>query len=123
LIDKAFYESLGYSLSAGGKDKEAGTQAALSEAEARYDEVAKGGIPEDVREFMVPVQELSAGSIGVLKLFTLAGLTASNGEARRMIEQKGLKIDGETVGDAKMEVKLDKPVVLQRGRDKFVRVK
>jgi tyrosyl-tRNA synthetase len=123
LIDKAFYESLGYSLSAGGKDKEAGQHQATAQAEERYDGISKGGIPENMPEFNIALSELSNGKVSVIKLFTLSGLTASNGEARRMIEQKGLKIDGETIGDVKLEVGLDKPLVLQRGKDKFVRVK
>lgn len=123
LVDRAFYESLGYKLSAGGKDKEAGTHPDVSEAESRYDEVARGGIPDDMPEYAVPIQEVNNGTIPVAKLFTLVGLTTSNGEARRMIEQKGLRIDGETVGDVKLEVALNKPLVLQRGKDKFVRVR
>ena len=123
LVDKPFYESLGYSVSAGGKDKEAGKHEATAQAEERYDGVAKGGIPEDLETKTIAESEVSNGKIPVVKLFTLSGLTASNGEARRMIEQKGLKIDGETVGDVKLEVSLNKPLVLQRGKDKFVRVR
>ncbi|MCL5964514.1 MAG: tyrosine--tRNA ligase [Deinococcus sp.] len=91
-------------------------------AEERYNEIAKGGIPEDVPAFAVPASELKDGQIAVARLFTLAGLTPSNAEARRMVGNKGLRIDGELIEDPNLQVKLDKPLVLQRGKDKFVRV-
>ena len=66
--------------------------------------------------------ELREGKIAIVRLFTLAGLTASNSEARRLIEQKGLRLNGEVLTDPRMEVVLTKPLVLQRGKDRFVRV-
>jgi len=95
---------------------------AVSLSELRFDEIAKGGIPDDVPTVSIGNGDLQDGKIGLAKLFTLSGLTASNGEARRMAEQKGLRIDGEVVTDANMQINLDKPLVLQRGKDKFVRV-
>lgn len=122
VIDRKLYEGFGYDFAAAGQDRDAGNNETVKSAEARYYEISKGGIPDDVATVSVDSTELQNGKIPVIKLFTLAKLTASNGEARRMIEQKGLKIDGEVVGDVKLEVSLDKPLVLQRGKDKFVRV-
>ncbi len=120
-LDQKLYESLGYSLAAQGLDKEGGNQA-VQQAELRYDEISKGGIPGEMPAFAVSNTALQDGKIGVAKLFTLAGLTTSNGEARRLIEQKGLRLDGEVLTDPKAEVALDRPLVLQRGKDRFVRV-
>lgn len=94
--------------------------APIKEAEERFDYVAKGGIPDDVPEVTIDPSELQDGVIWVCKLATLAGLTASNGEARRLIQNRGLKLDGEVVTDANLQLSL--PVVLQRGKDRFVRV-
>jgi tyrosyl-tRNA synthetase len=121
-IDRAFYESLGYRLEALGRDKEAGPEE-VRRAEARYDEVAKGGIPEEIPEVEIPASELKEGRIWVARLFTLAGLTPSNAEARRLIQNRGLRMDGEVVEDPNLEVDLSRPLVLQRGRDRFVRVR
>jgi tyrosyl-tRNA synthetase len=121
-IDRAFYESLGYRLEALGRDKEAGPEE-VRRAEARYDEVAKGGIPEEIPEVEIPASELKEGRIWVARLFTLAGLTPSNAEARRLIQNRGLRIDGEVVTDPGLEVDLSRPLVLQRGKDRFVRVR
>ncbi len=120
-LDKAFYQSLGYSWDAYGHDQE-GTAQVVQHAEARYYEIAHGGIPQEMPEVVLPPSALHEGRIAIVKLFTLAGLTNSNGEARRLIEQKGLRLDGEVLSDPKLEVALNRPMVLQRGKDKFVRV-
>ena len=97
-------------------------EAAIAEAETRYDYVAKGGIPENVPEVAVAASELDNGRVWVCRLATLVGLTSSNGEARRLILNRGLKLDGHPVEDAQLQVDLSRPVVLQKGKDRFVRV-
>ncbi len=94
-----------------------------AQAEARYDYIAKGGIPDDIPEFKVPISEGQDGNIWICKLATLAGLTTSNGEARRLIQNRGLKLNGETVTDPQLQVDLSQPVTLQKGKDTFVRVR
>ena len=70
----------------------------------------------------VPADELDGSEIWICKLATLSGLTSSNGEARRLIQNRGLRLDGEQVQDAKLQVSLASPVVLQKGKDTFVKV-
>lgn len=94
--------------------------APIAGAEARFDYVAKGGIPDDVPEVKVDESELRDGTIWICKLVTLAGLTASNGEARRLIQNRGLKLEGEVITDVNAQVTL--PAVLQKGKDTFVKV-
>lgn len=93
--------------------------APIAEAEARFDYIAKGGIPDDVPVVQIDKAELTDEAIWICKLATLAGLTASNGEARRLIQNRGLRIDGEVVSDINVQVTL--PVVLQKGKDTFVK--
>jgi tyrosyl-tRNA synthetase len=97
-------------------------EAPIAHAEERYDYIAKGGIPDDVPEFKLPASELTDGKIWICKLATLAGLTPSNGEARRMIQNRGLKLNGEAVTDDKLNVDVSEPVVLQKGKDRFIKV-
>ncbi len=101
---------------------EAEMQAIISRAEERYDYIAKGGIPDDVPEFRLPASELTDGKIWICKLATLAGLTPSNGEARRIIQNRGLKLNGEAVTDDKLTLEISEPTVLQKGKDRFVRI-
>jgi len=120
-LDKTFYESLGYSLEASGRDKDRGIET-VRQAEDRYDMVAKNVIPEDLQTILISPQEAKDGGVPVARLFTAAGLTASNGEAKRMIQGKGLKIDGEVISDPNAMISLAQPKVLQRGKDKFAKV-
>lgn len=96
---------------------------AVPAAEARYDEVARGGIPGDLEEVVVPLAEFEGGSVGVLRLATLSGLTASNGEARRLVQNRGLRLDGRVIEDPQLRLALLAPAVLQKGRGAFVRLK
>jgi tyrosyl-tRNA synthetase len=50
-----------------------------------------------------------------------AGLVASKSDVRRMIEQKGVKLDGETL--EKFDAPFPHPGVLQVGKRRFIRVK
>ena len=94
----------------------------VAHAKERYEQVAKGGVPSDLPVVTVPAEEFTDGHIGVLRVFVLAGLAQSNGEARRLIQNNGLRFGGEVVTDASLQVALSEPTVLQRGRDRFVQV-
>jgi len=103
--------------------------AAIAAAEARYDEVARGAIPDDVREVVVDVDALRVegaqggpSEVGLLRLLVAVGFATSNGEARRLVNNRGIKIDGVVIDDATMQVALDATKIVQRGRDRFVRV-
>jgi len=127
-LDRAFYERLGYRLDEAGRDREPRNPLdpelarTVRQAEARYDEVAKGGVPDDIPTVAIDPSELKDGAIWVARLFTLAGLTQSNGEARRLIQNRGLRLDGEVITDPQLQVTLDQPRILRRGKDRFVRV-
>ena len=98
-------------------------EAPVAEAERRYDEVGRGTIPEDLPEVEVPAEEMRDGSIGILRLAVLAGHAASNGEARRLVRNRGLRLDGTPVEDPGTFLELTRPVVLQKGKDAFVRLR
>jgi len=57
----------------------------------------------------------------VLDVLTGAGLVSSKSEARRMLDQKGVRLDGETL--ERGDVPFPHPGVLQVGKRRFVRVK
>jgi len=76
--------------------------------------------PEDVEE-----RTLTAGSWKLPKLLVELGLVSSMAEARRMIEQGGVYVDGErrTQTDFEVGISADHSVLVQVGKRKFVRVK
>ncbi len=93
-------------------------------AKQRFFRVAKGGVPDQMKEISIPTLEAREedGLFWIVKLAVLAGFAASNGEARRLIQNRGLKLNSEVVADDKVHVSLEQPVVLQKGKNDFVRV-
>jgi tyrosyl-tRNA synthetase len=93
-------------------------------AEERYDNVAKGGVPDQMKEISIAISEAREedGLFWIVKLAVLAGFAASNGEARRLIQNRGLKLNSEVVTDDKLHISLEQPVVLQKGKNDFMRV-
>ncbi len=92
-----------------------------AEAESRFELVHREReIPEDVEEAVLP-----EGPFWLPRLLSELGLASSNAEARRLIEQGGVRIDGETVTDPSAELRREDLVgrVVQVGRRKFVRLR
>ncbi len=75
-------------------------------------------IPDDI-----PVFNMSDDQpIWICRLLTDAGLTASNGEARRLVKQGAVRLDGEKVANADQEVAPQGEVILQAGKRRFARI-
>jgi tyrosyl-tRNA synthetase len=89
---------------------------ALADFDARF---RRGAIPDNISE-----KSLHAGQDGlpIAQLLKQAGLTASTTEALRMIEQGGVKLNGEKIGDKGIRLSRGETAVLQVGKRKFARV-
>jgi tyrosyl-tRNA synthetase len=79
----------------------------------------EGEIPTDMPEVTV---NAPAGGLAIAQLLKQAGLTPSSTEAQRMIEQGGVKLDGERVSDKGLKVPGGRTVVAQVGKRKFARI-
>lgn len=81
-------------------------------------------MPDDMPSFQLVEKELVEGKILVARLAVLAGLCASVNEARRSIQQGGLRLNGEKVNDINLEMDRDSlaGVVLQKGKRVFARI-
>ena len=69
--------------------------------------------------------DLTDGSVGIIKLLVLAGLCASNGEARRNIQQGGVTANDEKVTSIDVSFtaeQLKEGVVVKRGKKNFNKV-
>ncbi|WP_299439719.1 tyrosine--tRNA ligase [uncultured Rhodospira sp.] len=75
-----------------------GEAAALAAAETAKAVFEQGGVGEDLPTVTVDAADLEAG-IAVPALFTRAGLTASNGEAKRLIKGGGARLNGAAIND------------------------
>ncbi|HJX38751.1 MAG TPA: S4 domain-containing protein, partial [Anaerolineae bacterium] len=58
----------------------------------------------------------------IVELLAASGLASSKGEARRLIQQGGVRLDGEKVASIDQVVTVEKDAVLQVGKRKFLRL-
>ncbi len=84
-----------------------------------------GGDPDEIPEVPVPAAELTDGKIWVCKLLVLAGLAASNNDARRAVEAGSVNIgpEHEKVTDPKANVAVTDGLVVRNGKKKVVRLR
>lgn len=78
--------------------------------------VSNKGIPDDIQEVKVEQGK------NILDLITELKFTASRGEAKRLIQGGGVKIDGEKITDMSYTVSFEDSVVLQAGKRKFAKL-
>jgi tyrosyl-tRNA synthetase len=93
---------------------------AAREAEEEFNRrFVKKEIPDEIEE-----RSIEAGTYKLAELLTDTGLAASKGEAKRLIEQGGVKINGEKASAVNAEVGIDsEDVLFQVGKRKFLRIK
>jgi tyrosyl-tRNA synthetase len=97
---------------------------AAREAAAEFDRVfRKGKLPEDIPEKTVPADVMSDGRAPVIELLRSLELVSSNSEARRMVQQGAVSIDGDKVTDIDAAVEVDDGTVVQVGKRRFASVK
>jgi tyrosyl-tRNA synthetase len=92
---------------------------AAEAAQKRWDEVfrAHGGLPEEMPEEKLANEERVVGILLRLKFVN------SNGEAKRLMQQNGIRLNEQPITDPQATVKPDMlPAVLQVGKRKFVRL-
>lgn len=86
-------------------------------ARAEFDKVfAKKDIPDDIEEFAI-----DEPAIKLSELLVKSGMVASKNEARRLIEQGGVKIDSQKVSSDN-EIESKKEFILQAGKRKFKKI-
>ena len=94
---------------------QAAAEAALADFEARFQ---RGALPQNMAELTV----VAGNGLLVVQVLKQTGLTASTSDALRMIEQGGVRLNGEKVSDKGLMLKTGETVVLQVGKRKFARV-
>lgn len=79
-------------------------------------------------ESAMPTTQISASDLpkGLLALMTEVGLTKSNGEARRIVQQGGVSINDEKITDPSFEVTEeifeDNRIIIKKGKKNFHKV-
>ncbi|MDI3280848.1 MAG: tyrosine--tRNA ligase [Bacillota bacterium] len=98
---------------------------AAERAEEEFDRIFKRReLPEEVPEVQIRPEEVSQqGTMWAVRLLARVGLAPSHGEARRLIEQGGVKLDGAPLLDPSAEVRIEDGLILQVGKRRFVKVR
>ena len=89
---------------------------ALADFEARFQ---RGVLPNEMTGITLATVD---GGLQIAQVLKRAGLTVSTSDALRMIEQGGVRLNGEKISDKGLVLKVGETVVLQVGKRKFARV-
>lgn len=76
----------------------------------------KGGLPEDIQEFKM------SGDRNIIDLLELCKLVETRSEAKRLIKEGGVKINGERVPDSNVSIRLEKDMIIQVGKRRFAKI-
>ena len=99
-----------------------GAQAARKAQDHFERTVIRKEVPDGVPSYRPVIAEGSR--IGLLTLLTQSGLTVSNGDARRLIRQGAVRINGERVTDGRLiiDVVQQAPFIIRAGKRRFARI-
>ncbi len=87
-------------------------------AEDHFDIIhKKKDIPEDISEY-----RLAQNLVRLIDLMVEAGLVSGKSEARRIIRQGGVKLNGEIVKNELLEIKIEDEMILKVGKRKFLKL-
>lgn len=92
-----------------------GEEAARNAQEQFVSTFQKGNIPDEMPEYQVMEGD------NLIDVMVSQKMASSRGEARRLIDQQGVKLDGEAVNDMDTELKAGQ--VLQVGKRRFLRLR
>jgi len=99
---------------------------AAAEADEAFERIhARHEVPTDVPERLLPGNAIRDGKVWICRLISALGLSQGTGEARRLITQGGVRLDGVRIQDVDAEFApqdLDGKV-LQVGNRQFVRIR
>ncbi len=89
----------------------------FKQAKERYLSIAKKEIPDNILEIKRDIK-----SINICELLVDIGFATSKSQAKRMILEKGIKIDGTLKTDINEIIQIKNSIVVQYGKNKFVKI-
>ena len=94
----------------------AAAAAALADFEARF---RRNEVPADLPEVSLAAK---GDGLAIAQVLKQAGLCANASEAQRLVEQGGVKVNGEKVSDRSLKLTRGEQAIVQVGKRKFARV-
>jgi tyrosyl-tRNA synthetase len=82
-----------------------------------------GGLPTEIDEPCVHLSGIDSEPMWIVELLVQTGLASSNSDARRLIQQGAVRVDGERVSDVKAHLAASQLHLLQVGRRRFARIR
>lgn len=79
-------------------------------------------VPDDIPAVVVPAETAPDGQARLADLIRAAGLASSSGEAKRLIQQGGVSLDGQKITDSAAVVPVHTAQVLKVGKSSFARL-
>lgn len=80
-------------------------------------------LPSEVPESVLPPELLKDGKIWIVKLVTCIGFAKTNSEARRLIEQRGVRLNNEVISSSEVDVAISDGDILRVGKRKFAKLR
>ncbi len=80
-------------------------------------------LPDEIPEAFLSEEEAPGGTIRLLRLLVVTGLAESNSDARRLISQGGVAVDGVRHHDREAVVEVREGTVVKVGRRRFSRIR
>ena len=94
------------------------SDAAAESAEKEFDTIfVRDEVPEDMKTW-----HAAGNPIGILELLAESGLASSKRDARRLIEQGAVRVDGERVSEITAEIDVAEDRILKVGKRKFLKI-
>lgn len=92
-------------------------------AEIHFNKVFKEKkTPENIPEFKVPEKIIKEGKVNIVDLIFSSGAVASKSEIKRLINQGGVRIDGEKIDNIDFKVEVKDGKILKIGKRKFFKL-
>lgn len=90
------------------------------QAQDEFDKIfIKKEMPDEIEELHLSASDKE---IGLVDLILKVNFASSKGEARRLITQGGVSIDGNKIDDINSNINIDKPITLKVGKRKFIKL-
>jgi tyrosyl-tRNA synthetase len=96
---------------------------AAQEAEEVFERVfVEKDLPQDIPEATISADDAPGGQIRLVKLLVVIGLAESNREARRLVSQGGVTVDGTKLNDIDAIIPVRSGLVVRVGPRRFARI-
>ncbi len=100
-----------------------GTDEADRAAEEFENVFSKGNLPEDIPVVDIDKDDLEDGKLWIVKVVAETGLVDSNSQARRMIKQGAVRINGQKYEKINLDIKIEDGMIVKIGKRRYAELR